>query len=58
MKEYVDAEEAGNGKSGPAECWPYLKDCPKSLFVQNHNKYRLVHVKHQIKQFQANNFNI
>ncbi|XP_017773553.1 PREDICTED: uncharacterized protein LOC108560494 [Nicrophorus vespilloides] len=39
LQEYVEAENAGSGKSGPAECWPYLKDCPKSLFLPSHNKY-------------------
>ncbi|CAH0551026.1 unnamed protein product [Brassicogethes aeneus] len=41
LKEYVEAENAGSGKmGGPAECWPYMKDCPKSLFLPKHNKYR------------------
>ncbi|XP_060529356.1 uncharacterized protein LOC132703850 isoform X2 [Cylas formicarius] len=40
MKEYVDAEKAGKGETGgPAECWPYMKDCPKSLFIRKHNYY-------------------
>ncbi|XP_025833869.1 uncharacterized protein LOC108739156, partial [Agrilus planipennis] len=39
LQEYVDAENAGSGKSGPAECWPYMKDCPKSLFKPRHNYY-------------------
>lgn len=42
LQEYVDAEMAGKGNGGgPSECWPYLKDCPKSLFQNNHNLYRL-----------------
>ncbi|XP_023020299.1 uncharacterized protein [Leptinotarsa decemlineata] len=40
LKEYVEAENAGSGKlGGPAECWPYMKDCPKSLFLRKHNHY-------------------
>ncbi|XP_030765218.1 uncharacterized protein LOC115889376 isoform X2 [Sitophilus oryzae] len=40
MNEYVEAEKAGKGVEGsPAECWPYMKDCPKSLFATNHNHY-------------------
>lgn len=40
MSEYVEAENAGKGVSGPAECWPYMKDCPKSLFLPRHNNYK------------------
>ncbi|KAJ1521585.1 hypothetical protein ONE63_003237 [Megalurothrips usitatus] len=29
MDEYVRAERAG---AGDGECWPYFKDCPKSIF--------------------------
>jgi hypothetical protein len=32
MHEYVEAEEIGRGINGPGECFPYYKDCPKSLF--------------------------
>ncbi|XP_044263897.1 uncharacterized protein LOC123010820 [Tribolium madens] len=39
LNEYVEAENAGRGKSGPSECWPYMKDCPKSLFLPKHNHY-------------------
>ncbi|KAF7271595.1 hypothetical protein GWI33_015547 [Rhynchophorus ferrugineus] len=40
MKEYVEAEKAGKGLEGsPSECWPYMKDCPKSLFASKHNRY-------------------
>lgn len=40
LQEYVQAENAGRGKPGsPGECWPYIKDCPKSLFLPKHNKY-------------------
>lgn len=40
LSEYVDAEKAGTGNNdGPGECWPYYKDCPKSLFLPKKNKY-------------------
>ncbi|XP_057668939.1 uncharacterized protein LOC130901511 [Diorhabda carinulata] len=40
LTEYVEAEYAGTGQyGGPAECWPYMKDCPKSLFLPKHNLY-------------------
>ncbi|CAH1364789.1 uncharacterized protein [Tenebrio molitor] len=39
LDEYVEAENAGRGKSGSSECWPYMKDCPKSLFLPRHNHY-------------------
>lgn len=40
LQEYIEAENAGKGKPGsPGECWPYIKDCPKSLFLPKHNKY-------------------
>nr|XP_022903328.1 uncharacterized protein LOC111415735 isoform X2 [Onthophagus taurus] len=40
LNEYVEAEKSGRGtKDSPGECWPYLKDCPKSLFLPKHNKY-------------------
>ncbi|XP_058831007.1 uncharacterized protein LOC131689733 [Topomyia yanbarensis] len=32
LQEYVSAENIGKGQSGPGECFPYFKDCPKSLF--------------------------
>ncbi|XP_055625287.1 uncharacterized protein LOC129767976 [Toxorhynchites rutilus septentrionalis] len=32
IPEYVSAENIGKGKAGPGECFPYYKDCPKSLF--------------------------
>lgn len=41
LSEYVEAEYAGSGKhGGPAECWPYMRDCTKSLFVTKHTPYR------------------
>ncbi|XKL64398.1 hypothetical protein PGB90_004484 [Kerria lacca] len=36
LDEYVQAEVTGRQKR---ECWPYFKDCPKSLFQPIHNKY-------------------
>ncbi|KAL1501534.1 hypothetical protein ABEB36_006838 [Hypothenemus hampei] len=41
MIDYVQAENAGKGvDGGPAECWPYMKDCPKSLFMsKKHSPY-------------------
>nr|CAD7449816.1 unnamed protein product [Timema bartmani] len=36
LEEYVAAERTGQGDG---ECWPYYKDCPKSLFLANNNKY-------------------
>ncbi|XP_043277810.1 uncharacterized protein [Venturia canescens] len=36
LKEYVEAENRGK-KHG--ECWPYFKNCPKSLFLPSDNKY-------------------
>lgn len=37
LDEYVSAENIGKGKSGPGECFPYYKDCPKSLFRMVNN---------------------
>nr|CAI5829031.1 unnamed protein product [Callosobruchus analis] len=40
LNEYVEAENMGSGKNGASrECWPYVKDCPKSLFLPRHNPY-------------------
>ncbi|XP_017755242.1 PREDICTED: LOW QUALITY PROTEIN: uncharacterized protein LOC108547303 [Eufriesea mexicana] len=36
LKEYVEAENRGKFHG---ECWPYFKDCPKSLFRASENKY-------------------
>lgn len=33
MDEYVQAERIGSGELGPGECFPYFKQCPKSLFA-------------------------
>lgn len=32
MDEYVTAERIGSGELGPGECFPYFKECPRSLF--------------------------
>ncbi|KYQ50285.1 hypothetical protein ALC60_10598 [Trachymyrmex zeteki] len=37
LKEYVEAENRGKSHG---ECWPYFKDCPKSLFLPSDNKYQ------------------
>ncbi|XP_055610630.1 uncharacterized protein LOC129757431 [Uranotaenia lowii] len=37
LDEYVMAENIGKGIEGPAECFPYFKDCPKSLFRMKSN---------------------
>ncbi|CAH1977551.1 unnamed protein product [Acanthoscelides obtectus] len=40
LNEYVEAENLGSGKNGASrECWPYVRDCPKSLFLPRHNPY-------------------
>lgn len=39
LKEYVEAENRGKFHG---ECWPYFKDCPKSLFRLSENKYTYV----------------
>ncbi|XP_033217435.1 uncharacterized protein LOC117173143 [Belonocnema kinseyi] len=36
LYEYVEAENRGKIDG---ECWPYFKDCPKSLFLPSKNKY-------------------
>lgn len=35
LDEYVEAEQVGKGELGAGECFPYFKDCPKSLFKSN-----------------------
>lgn len=47
LTEYVTAQQIGEGKSGPGECFPYYKKCPKSLFKSGRaaNKYRLENYK-------------
>lgn len=40
MPDYVKAQEVGEGKVAPGECFPYYKDCPKSIFQGSpNNKY-------------------
>ncbi|XP_015120604.1 uncharacterized protein LOC107043572 [Diachasma alloeum] len=36
LKEYVEAENRGKQHG---ECWPYFKNCPKSLFLPSDNRY-------------------
>lgn len=42
LTEYVTAQQIGEGKLSPGECFPYYKKCPKSLFKSGRaaNKYR------------------
>lgn len=40
MNEYVSAEKMGKGEISPGECFPYYKECPKSLFRNGAHKYR------------------
>lgn len=42
MTEYVTAQQIGEGKIGPGECFPYFSKCPKSIFKSGRkaNKYR------------------
>lgn len=40
MPDYVKAQEVGEGKVAPGECFPYYKECPKSVFKGSaNNKY-------------------
>ncbi|XP_011194384.2 uncharacterized protein LOC105219780 [Zeugodacus cucurbitae] len=32
IPEYVSAQEIGEGRKAPGECFPYYKDCPRSIF--------------------------
>lgn len=41
LPEYVLAEKVGAGMMGPGECFPYYKECPRSLFKTEIHKYRL-----------------
>lgn len=40
LTEYVKAERIGQGTHGPGECFPYYKDCPRSIFKTQNHKYR------------------
>jgi len=42
MTEYVRAQQIGEGKVEPGECFPYYKKCPKSIF-RGSNKYSDAH---------------
>jgi len=39
VPDYVEAQEVGEGKQAPGECFPYFKACPKSIFKALSNKY-------------------
>lgn len=58
LDEYVQAEIAGKGTEGPGECWPYMKDCPKSLFQQRHNPYTEKHEESQVNEVSQDSTNI
>ncbi|KAB0803471.1 hypothetical protein PPYR_00441 [Photinus pyralis] len=51
LNEYVEAENAGKGKSGASECWPYMKDCSKSLFQARHNPYSKLEDSHPNEEY-------
>lgn len=34
------AQRIGEGKLAPAECYPYHKECPRSIFKAKQNKYK------------------
>ncbi|XP_030372257.1 uncharacterized protein LOC115622454 [Scaptodrosophila lebanonensis] len=40
LPEYVRAQQVGEGRQAPGECFPYYKACPKSIFKALANKYR------------------
>lgn len=50
LTEYVTAQQIGEGKIGPGECFPYYKKCPKSIFKNGKqvHKYRLVSNKNAV----------
>ncbi|KAH8314633.1 hypothetical protein KR074_004885 [Drosophila pseudoananassae] len=39
VPDYVQAQEVGEGKQAPGECFPYYKACPKSIFKALASKY-------------------
>ncbi|KAH8305011.1 hypothetical protein KR059_001941 [Drosophila kikkawai] len=39
VPDYVQAQEVGEGKQAPGECFPYFKACPKSIFKALASKY-------------------
>ncbi|XP_054735446.1 uncharacterized protein LOC129242683 [Anastrepha obliqua] len=44
IPEYVRAQEIGEGRKAPGECFPYYKECPKSIFkAAQKEKYRESH---------------
>uniref|UniRef100_A0A182RF49 Secreted protein n=1 Tax=Anopheles funestus TaxID=62324 RepID=A0A182RF49_ANOFN len=46
LDEYVTAEKIGRGQDGPGECFPYYKDCPRSLF-RSSNMYQQPEQRHR-----------
>lgn len=48
LTEYVIAQQIGEGKRRPGECFPYFKKCPRSIFrgAAEPNKYRSVQKTH------------
>ncbi|XP_059216911.1 uncharacterized protein LOC106089602 isoform X2 [Stomoxys calcitrans] len=41
IPEYVKAQEIGEGRTAPGECFPYYKDCPRSVFkAMQKQRYR------------------
>ncbi|KAG4075066.1 hypothetical protein HA402_008131 [Bradysia odoriphaga] len=63
LPEYVSAEEIGRGERGPGECFPYYKNCPRSLFKLDNNKYSKHMTKdksesEKLMQLQSNNIDI
>lgn len=65
IPEYVKAQEIGEGKEVPGECFPYYKACPKSIFKaiinkkysdEEHNEYHEQEAEeiNEIKENSAN----
>ncbi|XP_058067248.1 uncharacterized protein LOC131216710 [Anopheles bellator] len=52
LDEYVMAEKVGRGQDGPGECFPYYKDCPRSLFRSSNNFQHKYHQQQQEHQEQ------
>ncbi|XP_067612673.1 uncharacterized protein [Eurosta solidaginis] len=45
IPEYVNAQEIGEGRKPPGECFPYYKGCSKSIFrTAENNKYSASHM--------------
>jgi hypothetical protein len=52
LYEYVEAEEMGKGTNGPGECFPYYKDCPKSLF--RNSPVTVAHINQEFNKQSSN----